>query len=59
VKNYDFMQKNHIFSNCGGRREIFGVFGVSDNLPFLNYDRDGGHLGINMKNKDFPKIAGF
>jgi hypothetical protein len=31
----------------------------SDNLPFLNYDRDGGHLGINMKNKDFPKIAGF
>ena len=21
VKNHDFTQKNHIFSNCGGRRE--------------------------------------
>jgi hypothetical protein len=26
VKNYDFMPKNHIFSNCGGRREMFWVF---------------------------------
>jgi hypothetical protein len=23
VKNHDFAQKNHIFSNCGGRRENF------------------------------------
>jgi hypothetical protein len=23
VKNHDFTQKNHIFSNCGGRRENF------------------------------------
>ena len=23
VKNHDFMPKNHIFSNCGGRREHF------------------------------------
>ena len=22
VKNHDFMQKNHIFSNCGGRRKF-------------------------------------
>ena len=28
VKNHNFMQKNHIFSNCGGRREHFGVFRV-------------------------------
>jgi hypothetical protein len=24
VKNHDFTSKNHIFSNCGGRRENFG-----------------------------------
>jgi hypothetical protein len=23
VKNHDFTSKNHIFSNCGGRRENF------------------------------------
>jgi hypothetical protein len=23
VKNHDFTPKNHIFSNCGGRRENF------------------------------------
>jgi hypothetical protein len=23
VKNHDFMPKNHIFSNCGGRHENF------------------------------------
>ena len=27
VKNHDFTQKNHIFSNCGGRRE--NVWGIS------------------------------
>ena len=27
VKNHDFTPKNHIFSNCGGRREI--VWGIS------------------------------
>ena len=27
VKNHDFTPKNHIFSNCGGRRENF--WGVS------------------------------
>jgi hypothetical protein len=27
VKNHDFTQKNHIFSNCGGRRENF--WGIS------------------------------
>ena len=27
VKNYDFTPKNHIFSNCGGRRE--NVWGIS------------------------------
>jgi hypothetical protein len=27
VKNHDFMPKNHIFSNCGGRRE--NVWGIS------------------------------
>jgi hypothetical protein len=26
VKNHDFTPKNHIFSNCGGRCEIFAVF---------------------------------
>ena len=27
VKNHDFTPKNHIFSNCGGRREnICGIF---------------------------------
>jgi hypothetical protein len=25
VKNHDFTPKNHIFSNCGGRRENFWV----------------------------------
>ena len=26
VKNYDFTPKNHIYINCGGRREInFGI----------------------------------
>jgi hypothetical protein len=24
VKNHDFTPKNHIFPNCGGRRENFG-----------------------------------
>jgi hypothetical protein len=24
VKNHDFTPKNHIFSNCGGRRNFFG-----------------------------------
>jgi hypothetical protein len=24
VKHHDFTSKNHIFSNCGGRREHFG-----------------------------------
>ena len=27
VKNHDFTGKNHIFSNCGGRRENF--WGIS------------------------------
>jgi hypothetical protein len=27
VKNHNFMPKNHIFSNCGGRRENF--WGIS------------------------------
>ena len=27
VKNHDFTQKNHIFSNCGGRRE--NCWGIS------------------------------
>ena len=27
VKNHDFTPKNHIFSNCGGRRE--NVWGIS------------------------------
>ena len=27
VKNHDFTPKNHIFSNCGGRRENF--WGIS------------------------------
>jgi hypothetical protein len=27
VKNHDFTQKNHIFSNCGGRRE--NLWGIS------------------------------
>ena len=27
VKNHDFMPRNHIFSNCGGRRESF--WGIS------------------------------
>jgi hypothetical protein len=27
VKNHDFTTKNHIFSNCGGRRENF--WGIS------------------------------
>ena len=27
VKNHNFTPKNHIFSNCGGRREIF--WGIS------------------------------
>jgi hypothetical protein len=27
VKNHDFTLKNHIFSNCGGRRE--NVWGIS------------------------------
>jgi hypothetical protein len=27
VKNHGFMPKNHIFSNCGGRRENF--WGIS------------------------------
>ena len=27
VKNHDFTPKNHIFSNCGGRREKF--WGIS------------------------------
>jgi hypothetical protein len=27
VKKHDFMPKNHIFSNCGGRRE--NIWGIS------------------------------
>jgi hypothetical protein len=27
VKNHDFTPKNHIFSNCGGRRE--NIWGIS------------------------------
>jgi hypothetical protein len=30
VKNHDFMPKNVIFSNCGGRREHFWVFRVKN-----------------------------
>ena len=30
VKNHDFTPKNHIFSNCRGRRENFGVFRVKN-----------------------------
>jgi hypothetical protein len=30
VENHDFTPKNHIFSNCGGRREIFEVFRVKN-----------------------------
>ena len=30
VKNHDFTPKNHIFSDCGGRCEIFGVFRVKN-----------------------------
>ena len=30
MKNHDFTPKNHIFSNCGGRREIFCVFRVKN-----------------------------
>jgi hypothetical protein len=30
VKNHDFTPKNHIFSNCGGRREMFWVFRVKN-----------------------------
>jgi hypothetical protein len=30
VKNRDFTPKNPIFSNCGGRCEIFGVFRVKN-----------------------------
>ena len=30
VKHHDFTPKNHIFSNCRGRREHFGVFRVKN-----------------------------
>ena len=30
VKNYDFTPKNHIFSNCGERRENFWVIRVKN-----------------------------
>jgi hypothetical protein len=35
VKNNDFTPKNHISSNCGGRREI--CLGVSCELTFICY----------------------
>ena len=36
VKNHDFTLKNHIFSNCGGRREK--CWGIScENLIFSNF----------------------
>ena len=31
VKNHDFTPKNHIFSNCGGRRE--NIWGISGSAP--------------------------
>ena len=45
VKNHDFTPKNHIFSNCGGKLENFGVFRVKnhDFMPknhiFSNFRR--------------------
>jgi hypothetical protein len=30
VKNHDFTQKNHIFSNCEGDAKMFGVFRVEN-----------------------------
>ena len=30
VKNHDFTPKNHIFSNCRGRRKNFGVIRVKN-----------------------------
>ena len=35
VKNHDFTPKNHIFSNCGGRRENF--WGISCDLRKIVY----------------------
>jgi hypothetical protein len=50
VKNHDFTPKNHIFSNCGGRRENF--WGISceksqfysKNNIFFNFKEGGGHV---------------
>jgi hypothetical protein len=37
VKNHDFTPTNHIFSNCGGRRENF--WGIScEKSPKINSD---------------------
>jgi hypothetical protein len=44
VKNHDFTPKNHIFSNCGGRRE--NVWGISQNTP--NIFAPPSAIGKNM-----------
>ena len=50
VKNHDFTPKNHIISNCGGRRENFEVFRVKNhdftpkNHIFSNF-RGGARRG--------------
>ena len=51
VKNHDFTPKNHIFSNCGGRRKFVGVFRVKNhdftpkNHFFSNFREGGGGAG--------------
>ena len=41
VKNHDCTPKNHIFSNCGGRREI--IWGIScEKSRFYNFRGGGG-----------------
>jgi hypothetical protein len=44
VKNHDFTPKNHIFSNCGGRRKI--CWGIS----WKNHDyRPKNHIFSNFR----------
>ena len=52
VKNHDFMPKNYIFSNCGGRREKFwsiscekSWFYTKKNHVFSNF-RGGAHPAV-------------
>ena len=47
VKNHDFTSKNHIFINCGGRRENFWVFRVKNH----DFTPKKNHIFSNFKGR--------